>query len=402
MIDLNPEELMKHEGIAKASDYAMENVGESLSDEGLHGIYSGDYGESDLVYVPEQYEALMEATRSKGDAGYDPYSDGDAIVDAKGMLLYVFRAIVYSNGLESELRSHAPELRESHVAIIESLYNDNFPYASKYRKEISDAVKKLRAAKKKKGKKGSVAGNPGDANFNDAFAKWFGDSKVLDGKGQPLVVYHGTPDMRGILEHGFKGYSRGSVFFATDSQRTAETYASGKQAWDYQNSEPGVIPLYLSIQNPLLIDAQGENWRGTEKFVTMAKENGHDGIVIYNSVDDYNKSKKSKPATVFAWFKPEQAKSAINGQMVSRIDRKPIKGATGNKGTWDAKDPILTNPSEIVLVVKAKEPNKYDVFVNHLWMGQVSRKESGTVDGLTEIPKRHHREIKSQMMRMKE
>ena len=28
--------------------------------------------------------------------------------------------------------------------------------------------------------------------FNDNFRKWFGDSKVVDNAGNPLVVYHGS------------------------------------------------------------------------------------------------------------------------------------------------------------------------------------------------------------------
>ena len=27
---------------------------------------------------------------------------------------------------------------------------------------------------------------------NPAFRRWFGDSKVVDERGEPLVVYHGT------------------------------------------------------------------------------------------------------------------------------------------------------------------------------------------------------------------
>lgn len=175
-----------------------------------------------------------------------------------------------------------------------------------------------------------------------AFKRWFADSKVVDALGAPKVVYHGSPDVRGIFSDGFKAKSRGNVFFAAEDYATADSYADDKRAWDYQNAEPHTIPLYLSIKNPMVIDAKGSFWKETAHHIDEAKAAGHDGIIIKNSVDFYNNQKgKGKPTTVYAWFEPEQAKSAVDGQLVSRVDRKPIDGAIGNNGKFDGSNPDI-------------------------------------------------------------
>jgi hypothetical protein len=193
-----------------------------------------------------------------------------------------------------------------------------------------------------------------------AFRRWFGDSKVVDRRGRPLVVYHGTPDVRGLfvggeasgpggrwepsthVRPGFKwSPSRGNVFFAADSQSMAASYASDNRAWDYQNAEPAVVPLYLSIQNPMVIDAKGRSWSKTAAAVDKAKNLGHDGIIIMRSVDYYNNDEDTKPATVYAFFDPTQAKSALNGPLRSETDFKPIPGTGPNDGSFNPDDPDL-------------------------------------------------------------
>ena len=201
-----------------------------------------------------------------------------------------------------------------------------------------------------------------DLTYSPAFQRWFGDSKVVDVHGRPLVVYHGTPDARGLFvggghvgregkwvpvadeKPGFRrSPSRGMAFFAVDRHDMAASYADAGRAWDYQGADPAVLPLYLSIQNPLMVDAEGRSWKGTERTVEEARSRGHDGVIILRSVDYYNnESKRKTPATVYVFFEPTQAKSALTGALSSLFDRKPIPGAGPNIGTFDPSDPDLT------------------------------------------------------------
>lgn len=63
-----------------------------------------------------------------------------------------------------------------------------------------------------------------------AFKNWFGDSKVVDENGQPLVVYHGTqrPDRIGDRFRKDRATS-GPMAFFTDNPEIAINYATGKQ-----------------------------------------------------------------------------------------------------------------------------------------------------------------------------
>ena len=176
-----------------------------------------------------------------------------------------------------------------------------------------------------------------------AFKDWFGDSKVVNEDGSPMVVYHGSPDVRGIINGGFSDNyrSRKGQYFFTDSMRTANTYArDDKGIADYQNAEPHVLELYLSIQNPMIIDAKNKHWRETEKYIYEAKEKGHDGIIIKNSKDDYMNNTSSMPSTVYAVFDPSQAKSAMEGRLRSRIDGIDL-GDVSNVGTYDPANPDI-------------------------------------------------------------
>lgn len=176
--------------------------------------------------------------------------------------------------------------------------------------------------------------------------EWHKDSapETKNADGTPKILYHGSPDVRGIFNDGqYKSITRGDVTFFTDDYKTANSYADPKRAFDYQNAEEGVIPNYVKLKTPMIIDAKGQHWKGTDGFIKQAKEAGHDGLIIKNSVDFYNNDKSSKPSTVYVVFNDGtgQIKSALTEQMKSRYDGKPIPNALPNKGTFDETNPNI-------------------------------------------------------------
>lgn len=229
-----------------------------------------------------------------------------------------------------------------------------------------------------------------------AFRRWFGDSKVVDAQGEPLVVYHGAPDVRGIFAGGFKRSSmRGDVFFATDDPRTAETYTDPHRAWDYQNAEPGVIPLYLRIENPLVVDAGFQHWRGTEHVIEQARQAGHDGVVIENTIDHYASDRKAKPrredaCTVFAFFSPTQVKSALTGPMKARDPNRwhvstsqPLDFTGPNDGTFDLDDADLrSNPD----VRRPRPRARAEDMLDAIQHADVYGDQGWTLDDFTILP----------------
>lgn len=214
------------------------------------------------------------------------------------------------------------------------------------------------------------------------FWRWFGDSKVVDKDGRPLVVYHGTDADVTEFSKKFQGRATRATsskdgFFFASSPRTAKSYADhaatvapvqelidkadkagNRGDWDEYDrlivqaealesdihATPdgrargqNVMPVYLSIQNPLEIDAGGENPSGIggiDPLIKKAKRAGHDGAIIRNFDDAahlYNDI-----ADHFIAFSPEQ-----------------IKSATGNRGTFDPDSPnILYQEGDRDLIVQ--------------------------------------------------
>ena len=171
------------------------------------------------------------------------------------------------------------------------------------------------------------------------FAAWFKNSKVVDKNGKPLIVYHGSPDLTEFKEtYIFKRkFNEGQEFFFTDNYSMAKSYADPKRAFDYQNAEEGIIPAYLSLQNPLIVDAENQIWRrfeveisgeklfGTRSVMKYARNNGYDGVIIKNVRDYYEgNERRAKGGNVYVAFSPNQ-----------------IKLADGSNTTFDADNPDI-------------------------------------------------------------
>ena len=168
-----------------------------------------------------------------------------------------------------------------------------------------------------------------------AFKAWFGDSKVVDAEGNPLVVYHGTPNV------GFTEFDTGVVgAFFSDRFDIAASYAGRYNETEVEDGEifadddQGVYDTYLSIKNPLVVDwggklfADGPDGLRTDDFAARAKREGHDGLIIENVADVGPLSpglvEDAGVGMVYVAFRPEQ-----------------IKSASGNNGDFDPKNPDI-------------------------------------------------------------
>jgi hypothetical protein len=134
-------------------------------------------------------------------------------------------------------------------------------------------------------------------SMSPAFPQWFGDSKVVDAAGEPLVVFHGTRntfttfDENAIAHFGFHFGTK------TQAQKFGKT----------------LMALYLAIKNPIRLPDLGmwgfENlarnldsrglgiidgadyeraWASNDQNAELRKillEKGYDGIVYRNEVE---------------------------------------------------------------------------------------------------------------------
>lgn len=225
-----------------------------------------------------------------------------------------------------------------------------------------------------------------------AFREWFGDwlhdpahsSRVMDGNGEPLVVYHGTRKAGFTVFDNRAGAPSshtpaGSAFFAA-SPPVASSYAGTQQDVDVHSSSPspGIYPCFLNMRSPLEEDFEGDWWdnrgepwydlydkttqkdipppsgeeywkseqeardyasthgitdymlirtsgsRTTDSVVQDAMELGRDGAIIRNVIDPGEYS-DNEETDVYVALRPEQ-----------------IKSATQNRGSFDPLDPDIT------------------------------------------------------------
>jgi hypothetical protein len=167
------------------------------------------------------------------------------------------------------------------------------------------------------------------------FKAWFGDSKVVDAKGKPLVVYHGTgKDFSSFDRKAQSSHIPLPGFFFTPDHGIASMFAeSAAKLSEHRAGRPfqpvgaNVMPTYLSIKNPasLVYRDRDTATLTSEKRVRAdleaAEKAGHDGAIIEGWADG------SGPVQYVA-FRPEQIKSAI-----------------GNSGAFNPNDPSILNQS---------------------------------------------------------
>lgn len=143
-------------------------------------------------------------------------------------------------------------------------------------------------------------------------------SKVTDGNGEPLVMYHGTGEEFNIFEQGRAGRSTGHAtaplgIFMTSDRTVAQGYA--EKASDGMPGLANVMPLFASIKKPYrmsLAESQAlDTADAAIAFRQRLEGEGYDGIQLGNT------------GTWIAFY---------NNQ---------VKSATNNTGAFDEVDPDI-------------------------------------------------------------
>jgi Large polyvalent protein associated domain 38/ADP-Ribosyltransferase in polyvalent proteins len=191
-----------------------------------------------------------------------------------------------------------------------------------------------------------------------AFKQWFGDSKVVDENGEPLVVYHGTivrGTKSGEQMGDIKAFDRMfSAKFRAPSIDTVGSWFStnpgegGAQMYSGATEGSVIYPVYLSIKNPqvttfqllqrrarLLQNGKDDGRRlgqaEVDAYRKWLKEMGKDGIKIEGSGNDNSTEFDNQVAWIV--LEPTQ-----------------IKSATGNNGDFDPTNPDITRSTQRKLV----------------------------------------------------
>jgi hypothetical protein len=159
-----------------------------------------------------------------------------------------------------------------------------------------------------------------------AFWRWFGDSKVIDSDGRPLVVYHGTQDDITAFDEN-KGIKNdpgwlGRGFYFTTNPDTARYYATNAKVG---KAEPNILPVYLRLVDPYSATTRDKergalkSFGGKSEFAierrAELKAQGHDGVIL-----DFSKGGYAQELELVIF------------------DSEQVKSATGNAGTFDPKN----------------------------------------------------------------
>ena len=174
----------------------------------------------------------------------------------------------------------------------------------------------------------------GDAQTAKNFTEWFGDSKVVDADGNPMVVYHGTT---ADFDEFQRTMDVGPHFGTAEQAGVAAGVHEG---------DPKIMPVYLKMENPLRVTDEQANQpsllqdelikrglvppdmkdigfepAGNIRIRNQLEGMGYDGLVYENTAEG--------PGDSYIVFNPTQ-----------------IKSATGNVGTFDPNNPNITLSDE--------------------------------------------------------
>lgn len=204
----------------------------------------------------------------------------------------------------------------------------------------------------------------------DGFRQWFGDSKVVDNSGHPMVVYHGTKD-NFELEKMWPWSHFGTSEAANTRASSSVFNISGQSAQ--------VFPAYLSLQNPLRIKDNGletpgeyakailrsgafsrrerntilKNWDSMdldEKFETLeqaVRSKGYDGLVYTNKVEDSG-------SISYVVFEPrQQVRSAFDQSLTESVGWPRLYH--GSEKQWTQYDPRYGRGDSFIYTTRSPE-----------------------------------------------
>lgn len=182
-----------------------------------------------------------------------------------------------------------------------------------------------------------------DVTETPEFKAWFGDSRVVDADGKPLVVYHGTTKDFSKFRPAdeLPGGNVIPIFFTQnpdfasntlygggeDGGRVMPVYLRAERIFDSSSAEDLRSlkrevelrdPLDPLVDEPISILSSSSNWNVIEGYAGDIRNLGYDAMIVFET----NKSGGSRSLAVF--------------------DPRQIKSAIGNNGQFDPVNPDIT------------------------------------------------------------
>jgi hypothetical protein len=169
------------------------------------------------------------------------------------------------------------------------------------------------------------------------FKRWFGDSKVVDEQGRPLVIYRGVRGGENIAEGALNGEARGGyASFGSDSPYVANTYGTP----DFEWGESGALtPLYVKadrlIEFPVQERADGTRTFSKTEFDRRAQALRPGEVLVARQVLDLGPNSRQ------AYQVDKEKKYTDYSDIYAWGPGTSIKSATGNSGAFDPANPDI-------------------------------------------------------------
>lgn len=189
---------------------------------------------------------------------------------------------------------------------------------------------------------------PDGSLVRENFTKWFGNSKVVDAVGKPLVVFHGT-------ERDFSEFN---------TSRAGSHFGTAEQANSRNSNRGQVLSVYLSIQSPARLPDLN-TWSSLSVARALV-EGGYIGLGDLQKIEGILDTGKGG---VVAWIELKTIlktygydgivyanKQEGEGDSYIAFSSLQIKSAVGNSGLFDANSSSYTDSH--VLTIESCEPSR--------------------------------------------
>lgn len=181
------------------------------------------------------------------------------------------------------------------------------------------------------------------------FKDWFGYSKVVDDQGKPMVVYHATVgDFSEFKVGGSDPTVSGHAIWFTDSKghQPANHNVGAKRDGSARDGH-NVMPVYLSMKRPLIIDDKvSAEWArsafagGSMEFPQLLPKRWVEAVRAGGEYDGIIYDAKAL-AKDYGWSDPPENEYIV-------FDPTQIKSATGNNGKFDRSNTDITKSLPVV------------------------------------------------------
>ena len=178
-----------------------------------------------------------------------------------------------------------------------------------------------------------------DVTETPEFKRWFGDSRVVDADGRPLVVYHGgakgiTAFDKGKIGTNF-GYDKDGFFFTTergDYPGTADNYAG---------EDGDVYHVYLSLQNPYTLEQFAADLGLEVDDLVMQEGSPQSPITVFDTDREEIMRRVRDGGYDGVAFQVDYGDGTNEGMFVA-LEPTQIKSAIGNNGQFDQGSADIT------------------------------------------------------------